>query len=120
MPASLVRARETLMSPGGHTDPGRPHGRLAAEVLAKPAQRALENITRILRLVERMPLARVYHQRRRNPHGAQRMPVLERLRCRTLAVVLADHDQRRGLVILDEIDGRALRIGLRVLVNRGA
>ncbi len=48
------------------------------------------------------------------------MPELVRLGRGTLAVAVADKDERRGLDVLDEINRRAFGVDVRVVVNGGA
>src|SRR5262249_54417020 len=71
------------------------------QVLLEPGDHVPAQVGDVSRLAEVVALALVDDQFGRRAERLQRMPVLERLRRRTLDVALADVDQRRRLRLLD-------------------
>src|SRR5271165_4091041 len=67
-----------------------------------------------------MAFVGVNDQLRRDVFVPQRMPELEGLRRRTLAIPIADDDKRGRLDLADKVDGRALGISRWIVIDRRA
>src|SRR5580692_3180426 len=74
----------------------------------------------MLRIVEAMPLARIYDKFRLHSQRVQGMPELVGLRHRAFPIALAYRDQRRGFHIFDVSDRRASRVYCRLVIYRRA
>src|ERR1041384_2062681 len=90
----------------------------SAQVLVEPRRGALDHVALVRRVAHQVALAGVDHELGRHAERLERVPQLVGLRRRTLAVALADHDQRRRGHSLDERDRRALRVRRRIVVHR--
>ena len=77
-------------------------------MLIEPGQSAAENIVPIFHFVKCMPLACVDDELCWDAERFECMPEFERLRCRTLTVAFADHDQRGRFDLLDVVIGELL------------
>src|SRR3984893_4790018 len=84
----------------------------------EPVQRPLQHIAPMLGIAKTVPFIGINHQLCLYPFSPQRMPELEALRSRALAVAVANHHQRRSLYLVNKFDRRALRIHLRVVIHR--
>src|ERR1700761_3192545 len=72
----------------------------------------------MLRRMESMSFVRIHDQLRLDALSTQRVPELEALRSRTLAVAISHNNQRWRLHVLDVFDRRTLRIHRSVVVYR--
>src|SRR5579863_3641185 len=98
------------------SDPGRrsPNCRLLAsgagallQILIEPREHPPDDVAPVPGLADVVALVRVDHEPRGNALGAQRVPEFKRLRRGTLAVAVADQDERGRFHLLDEVNGRA-------------
>src|ERR1700748_1709601 len=99
MESSLPSAKKRCRERGLETD------RLVCGHLCfEPVQSALEYVSSMGRVMERMSLVRVYHQLRLYALGTECMPELEALRSGAFAVATTDHDEGWCLYFLDVFD----------------
>src|ERR1700733_6759576 len=80
------------------------------QIMPEPSQRPRDDVPRMLRVREHVALVRVDHKLGRRSIRLERVPELERLRRRTFAISLADHNECRRLGFLDKRDRRTLGV----------
>src|SRR6266576_4735432 len=112
----FASCQDRLPSPN-ITEPGADHSLLRRHLRLEPVQRPLQHVSSMFRRTECMSFVRIDDQLSLYTLSTQRMPELEALRSRALAVAISYYDQRRRLYVLDVFDRRTLRVHRRIVVH---